>query len=241
MKRLTLIACLSLFLTLSFSAFSFGLTKEEATGILKELIREDFKILEIRQSPIDDFWEVAYETGPERLIVYIHKNSRYIIHGQLLDRQIKRNLTRERLKELRRVEIPRLPLENAISMGNGKRKLYIFTNPDCHFCFQLHEELKATKDIQAFLFLYPFNLNSYRKSKAIWCSKDKLRALEEAYQGMETKSPDCNTAVIDKNMELAKILMIDSTPTIIFQNGKVIEGNIKPDILESLLKENSVL
>ncbi len=78
-----------------------------------------------------------------------------MIHGQIVDRQIKKNLTLDRLKDFRRVDPSGLPLENAIPMGEGKRKLYVFTDPQCYFCFQLHEELKQIKDLQAFFFLYP--------------------------------------------------------------------------------------
>jgi thiol:disulfide interchange protein DsbC len=61
-------------------------------------------------------------------------------------------------------------------------------------------------------------------------------ALEETYQGKELKSPSCDTSAIDKNMQFGRRLLIDSTPTLLFQNGKVIEGYILPDALENLLK-----
>lgn len=230
-------------LVLAFSLFgnSLALTKEEATNILSEFIKTEFKILEIREAPLEGLWEVVIEVGQEKMVLYIHKNLRFIIHGQIFDRQIKKNITFDGLKDFRKVEIANLPLENAIAMGEGKRRVYIFTDPQCHFCFTLHEELKRIKDINAYLFLYPLNSTSYKKAKAIWCSQDKLRALEEAYQGMEIKSPACDTQSIDKNIELGRRLLIDSTPTLIFQNGKIIEGYAKPNTLENLLQSNSGL
>jgi thiol:disulfide interchange protein DsbC len=113
---------------------SFALTNEEATDILKELIKTEFKILEIKEAPLEGFWEVVSEIGQERMIIYIHKNLRFIIHGQILDRQIKRNLSLDRLKDFRRVDPSALPLENAIPIGEGRRKLYVFTDPECYFC-----------------------------------------------------------------------------------------------------------
>ena len=220
---------------------SFALTNEEATNILKELIKTEFKILEIREAPLEGFWEVVSEIGQERMIIYIHKNLRFMIHGQILDRQIKKNLTLDRLKDFRRVDPSGLPLENAIPMGEGKRKLYVFTDPQCYFCFQLHEELKQIKDLQTFFFLYPLTPTSYEKAKSIWCSQDKVMALEETYQGKELRSPSCDTSPIDKNMEFGKRLLIDSTPTLLFQNGKMIEGFASPNTLENLLKSNSNL
>jgi len=241
MKGMRLLMTLLLVLPPLFFGDSLALTNEEATNILKELIKTEFKILEIREAPLEGFWEVVSEVGHERMIIYIHKNLRFMIHGQILDRQIKKNLTLDRLKDFRRVDPSGLPLENAIPMGEGKRKLYVFTDPQCYFCFQLHEELKQIKDLQTFFFLYPLTPASYEKAKSIWCSQDKVRALEETYQGKELRSPFCDTSPIDKNMEFGKRLLIDSTPTLLFQNGKMIEGFASPNTLENLLKSNSNL
>jgi thiol:disulfide interchange protein DsbC len=239
MKRMMMTVTLFSFLILLLFGRSFALTNEEASPILKELIKTEFRILEIREAPLEGFWEVVTEIGQERMIIYIHKNLRFVIHGQILDRQIKRNITLDRLKEFRKVNTSTLPLENAIPMGQGKRKLFVFTDPQCHFCFQLHEELKQVKDLQTFFFLYPLTPASYEKAKAIWCSQGKLKALEETYEGKELRSPSCVTSPIDKNMELGKRLLVESTPTLLFQNGKMVEGYTASDALENLLKLNS--
>jgi thiol:disulfide interchange protein DsbC len=228
------------FLILLFFGRSFALTNEEASPILKELIKTEFRILEIREAPLEGFWEVACEIGQERVIIYVDKNLRFIIHGQILDRQTKRNMTLDRLRDFRRVNTSALPLENAIPMGQGKRKLYVFTDPQCHFCFQLHQELKQIKDLQTFFFLYPLTPASYEKAKSIWCSQEKVKALEETYEGKELRSPSCDSRPIDKNMEIGKRLLVESTPTLFFENGKMMEGYTASDTLENLLKVNSI-
>jgi len=239
MKRMMMTVILVSSLVLLLFGKSLALTNEEAFPLLKEFIKTEFRILEIREAPLEGFWEVACGIGQERTIIYIHKNLRFIIHGQILDRHIKRNITLDRLKDFRKVDTSALPLENAIPMGQGKRKLYVFTDPQCHFCFQLHEELKQIKDLQVFFFLYPLTPASYEKAKSIWCSQDRVTALEETYQGKELKSPSCHTRPIDKNMELGKRLLVESTPTLLFQNGKMMEGYTASDTLENLLKLNS--
>ncbi len=229
------------FLTFFLFGKSLALTNEEVFPVLKELIKTEFKILEIREAPLEGFWEVVTEIGQERRIIYIHKNLRFIISGHILDRQTKRDLTLDRLKDLRRVNPSALRLENAIRMGEGRRKLYVFTDPQCHFCFQLHEELKQIKDLQTFFFLYPLTPASLEKAKSVWCSQDKLTALEETYQGKELKPSPCDTTPVSQNMELGRHLLISSTPTLLFQNGKITEGYVPPDTLENLLKSNSGL
>jgi thiol:disulfide interchange protein DsbC len=238
MKKISFIFYLFLTLALFFTENSLALTNDEATHILKELFRAEFKILEIKEAPWEGFWEVGAEVGQDKVVIYVSKDLRYIFVGQLLDHRTKRNLTHERLKELRKVDVSTFPLENAIQMGEGKQKLYIFTDPECHFCFQLHQELKLTKEIQAFIFLYPLRPASYEKAKSIWCSQNRLSSLEEVYEGKELKPSSCDTRPIDKNIEFGKRLLIDSTPTIILQNGKIIEGYAYPNTLENILKSS---
>jgi thiol:disulfide interchange protein DsbC len=239
MKRMMMTVVLFFFLVLLSLGKAFALTNEEASPILKEFIKTEFRILEIRETPLEGLWEVVTEIGQERVIIYIHKSLRYVLQGRILDRQVKKDITLERLKEFRKVNTSSLPLENAIPMGQGKRRLYVFTDPRCHFCLQLHEELKLVKDLQTFFFLYPLTPASYEKAKVIWCSQDKLKALEETYEGKELKSPSCDTSFIDKNIQLGKRLLLESTPTLLFQNGKIMEGYMGLDTLENLLTSNS--
>ena len=239
MKTMSMMMGLFLLAVFAFSENSFALTKEEATNVLKDMIKVDFKVLEVREGPLEGFWEVVTEVGQEKTVVYIYKDLRFVIHGQILDRQAKRNLTVERLKELRTVDVSKLPLENAIPMGEGKQTLYIFTDPECYFCSQLHQDLKQTKEIHAYLFLYPLHPSSYEKAKSIWCSSNRLTALEEVYQGKELRSPSCDAQSVDKNIELGKRILVDSTPTIILQTGKIIEGYAYPNTLENILKSGS--
>ncbi len=241
MNRMKMVAILVSFPIFLLYGNSFALTSEEATNILKDVFKTEFKILEIRQAPLEGLWEVVSEVGQDRVIIYIDKNLKFIVHGQIIDRQSKRNLTVDRLKEFRNMDPHRLPLDHAISMGDGKRKLYVFTDPQCHFCSLLHEELKQIKDLQVFFFLYPLNPASYEKAKSIWCSQDRLKALEDVYHGGETKPPFCNSSVIDRNVEMGKRLLISSTPTLLLQNGKVIEGYVPLNDLENLLESSSKL
>ena len=239
MKRFLLDMVLLPTLILLLFESSIALTKEEAANIIKEVVRTEFRILEVKEAPLAGFWEIAAEVGKENMIVYVDKSLRFIIHGQILDRQAKKNITLERLKALRRADVSSLPLENAIPMGEGKRRLYVFTNPECFFCLQLHEELKKIKNLQTYLFLFPLSPTSYEKARSIWCAPDKIKALEEAYQGLELKSPPCNPQPIDKNVELGRRLFIDSTPTLILQNGKIVEGYSNADALQNLLNSSS--
>ena len=108
MKRIFLMIGFTLLFCLLFLGSSFALTKEEAASVLKEMILGEFKVLAVKEAPLEGFWEVVAEVGQghEKTIVYIdNKNLRFVFHGQILDRQTKKNITLERLKELRMVDV----------------------------------------------------------------------------------------------------------------------------------------
>jgi len=63
MKRIFLISFLIFIFVLLHATNSFALTKGEAADILKELIKTEFKILEIREAPLEGFWEIVVETN----------------------------------------------------------------------------------------------------------------------------------------------------------------------------------
>jgi hypothetical protein len=48
---------------------SFALSNKEATDILKDWVKTEFKILEIREAPLEGFWEVVIGMGQERMIM----------------------------------------------------------------------------------------------------------------------------------------------------------------------------
>ena len=133
MKRMMMTVILLSFLILLFFGRSFALTNEEASPLLKEFIKTEFRILEIREAPLEGFWEVVTEIGQERTIIYIHKNLRFIIHGRILDRQMKRDMTRERLKDFRRVEYFRPSPRECHSHGTGETKTLCIYGPSMPF------------------------------------------------------------------------------------------------------------
>ena len=76
MKRLALATGLLLTFVLLLSKNSMALTNEEAAKILKEAITKELKVLEVKEGPLQGFWEVVAEAGQEKMIVYVDKNLR---------------------------------------------------------------------------------------------------------------------------------------------------------------------
>jgi len=92
------------------------------------------------------------------------------------------------------------------------------------------------KDIAFFIKLYPLRSHpeAYEKSKAIVCEKS-LALLEDAYENTPLPKAKCETTVIDENIALAGKLGINSLPTLILPDGRVVRGYKDAQTLQNLI------
>lgn len=206
------------------------LKKEEAADILKEIIPK-VKVKEVNISAMKAVWEVQFEAESKKGIVYIDFSKKYALTGSLLDLKGRKNLTQERFSEINRVDFSSIPVKDALLLGSSdaKKKVIVFTDPDCPFCSKLHAEIKKVaqerKDIAFLIKMYPLPMHkeAAEKAKAIVCEKS-LAMLESAFEKKEIAKPKCKTTVIDENIKLAKKLGFTGTPVMVLQNGRVISG-----------------
>lgn len=187
------------------------------------------KVDSIKMTGMDGLFEIT--SGKN--ILYVDKEVKYLFVGGIYDLSNNKNLTEARLKEINRVEFNSLNLDNAIKTGTGKRKIAIFYDPDCPYCRSQYQELKKI-GITTYIFLYPLPMHqqAYGKSVTIWCSKDKVKTLEDMLSGKsQVTDKTCNNP-IDQNIEIGDSLGITATPTMILDSGEMISGFITSDDLK---------
>jgi thiol:disulfide interchange protein DsbC len=183
-----------------------------------------------------------YEVTVGGQLFYIDEEANYFFSGQLIDLKNQRNITKERLQEIRnarRVDINSLPLEHAIKevKGNGKRKLVIFSDPNCGYCKRLEKELIHINNVTIYTLLYPILRGSKEISKAIWCSDNKLESWNNfMLNGTAPTGKNCE-APIETLLQTGKKYGFNSTPTIVFANGTVVPGMISAKVIEKKLNE----
>jgi thiol:disulfide interchange protein DsbC len=85
--------------------------------------------------------------------------------------------------------------------------------------------VEKRKDIAFYIKLFPLPMHkdSYKKSKAIVCEKS-LALLDDAIEKKPLPEPKCETTVLDDNIKLAEKLGIRGTPTVILENGIIMQG-----------------
>ena len=230
-----------LFFSLLIFIFSSVANANEAS--LKKSLTPYFpneKIEVLKRVPSLQLYEITI--GDQ--IFYVDEKAKYFFSGHLFDLKNEKNLTEERLQEIRsarKVDIDSLPLEYAIQeiKGNGERKLVIFSDPNCGYCKRLEKELIHINNVTIYTFLYPILKGSKRISEAIWCSDDKLKSWNNfMINGTTPTGKECN-APIDALLRTGKQHGFNSTPTIVFANGKTVPGMISAEIIEKKLNEST--
>ena len=212
------------------------LTKDEA-GILLKADRFNATIKDIRMSAVKGLWEVTLESNGKTIPVYIDFAKRYLVEGRFTEL--------EKIgepKELRKVDVASIPLDDAIIMGdpNAEIKVIVFDDPDCPYCRKLHYEikkiLKRRKDVAFYIKQYPLPMHpeAYNKSKALVCEKS-VELLDQVFEGIDIGEPTCETDAVDKSIKLAQKLGIGGTPAIIFPDGRLLPGYVNADALEQLI------
>ncbi len=201
----------------------------------------DIQVQSVAETPIKGLYEVAI---PGRLLS-VDGKAAYLFVGNIIDAKTQRNLTEERMRQLFRVKFDALPFDQAIKVvkGNGRRRMAVFSDPDCPYCVRLEKELQGVTNVTVYTFLFPIDTlhpGASGKAKAIWCTADRSKAWSAWMQ--EGKAPagnaDCATPLA-QIAELGRKLGVNGTPTLIFADGQVVPGVIPVPQLEKLLDSSS--
>lgn len=215
------------------------LSKEEAAKLLKT---DMFKaqVRDIRMSPVKGLWEIEVAQGDKVFLVFIDFTKKYLVEGRYTPvDQLGES------KPLKKVDVKKIPLDNAVVIGNPKaeKKIIVFDDPECPYCAKLHEEIKKIvakrSDLAFYIKMYPLAMHpgAYEKSKAIVCQKSP-KLLDDAFAGKKLPKAECETQEIDNNIKLAEELGISGTPAMILPDGRLVPGYIPGDALLGIIDNN---
>ena len=217
---------------------------------IRKAIQEKFpdvKIQKITKTVYGGLFEVYMldEGGKTDLLIYTDSKGSFLIEGNLMDLKLDKNITSERRAELTKINFDALPLDLALKIvkGNGKRKMVVFSDPDCPYCRRLENDLAKITDVTIYTFLYPIDSlhpQAREKAKAIWCSADRVKAWNDYMltNTVPTTSPTCDTPLA-RIAELGEKYRINGTPTIFFANGRKVPGAVPAEQLEKMLNAAS--
>jgi thiol:disulfide interchange protein DsbC len=197
----------------------------------------------VQKAPFGDLYEVVLRGSDGVRILYVDSAASVILTGQAIDAKTGRNLTEERQRQLGAIQWSSLPFDDAITIvrGNGRRKIAVFSDPNCPFCKRFEKDLARLDDSTVHIFLFPvIRPESVPQTKAVWCSPDRAKAWRDLMlRGVQpTAAPDCKTPV-EKLVTLGRSLGANATPTWFVETGERYSGALAFDDVRKILDEAS--
>jgi len=191
------------------------------------------------KSTLPGFYEVV--VGGQ--IVYVSADGKYLLQGNLYDVPGKKSLTEARIAEIRRDALKSLPADKIMTFApeHPKHTVTVFTDVDCPYCKQFHKQIAAynAAGIGVNYVLFPLDIHpgADKKAEAVWCSADRKAAYTAAMSGKDPGKATCTNTPVAETKALSIAIGIDSTPTVLAEDGTHVSGNVvmNPDQLLSEL------
>ena len=227
-------------LSLMTGLAGLALADEQAIRDRLQRILPDTAPDTIRKAPVPGLYEVDY--GPR--VFYVTEDGRYLLQGSLLDLDTMRDLTALRKQALVRKAMAALKDADTILFParDEKYRVTVFTDIDCGYCRKLHSQIGGYNALgisirYAFFPRAGRGSDSWKKAVAVWCSKDRRKALTEAKQGRPPASKGTCPNPVERHMRLVEALGLRGTPAIVLPDGDLLPGYVPPARLLTLLEQ----
>ncbi|WP_038053379.1 DsbC family protein [Thioalkalivibrio sp. ALJ1] len=216
-----------------------------ATDAIEEYMARvipDAEFDSIQSTPMDGIYEVRYGTD----IFYVSEDGRYLMQGNLVDLETRENLTQSALSGVRADMFAAIEDNELVTYspnGDTKGVLNIFTDPNCPYCREIHQDLPEylSAGIKVRYLMFPvLGRDSPEIMDRIWCADDREEAMDRAKEGDKLNDIDgsCTTPQ-DQHMAMGQQLGLRGTPALITEGGQQLSGYQEPQaVIERILGSN---
>jgi thiol:disulfide interchange protein DsbC len=185
-----------------------------------------YQVSRIDTTPIGGLYQVIL--GGQ--VIYMTKDARYMLDGNLVDLSTKKNYSEDAMSEIRLSQLDELGEENMVvyTPETVNHTITVVTDIDCPYCRRLHSEMDQYLDggIKVrYIFMPLKGKGDYQTTVTVWCSDDKNEALDMAKAGTELEVKECDNP-IDQHLKVSRNLGVRGTPAIILQDGSMLPGYV---------------
>jgi len=193
------------------------------------------EVTRIDATPVSGIYQVI--VGPQ--VVYMTKDAKYMINGDLIDLSTRKNFTEDAKSTIRLSEIEEIGEDEMVvyKPETVKHTITVVTDINCPYCRRLHTEMPQymKNGIKVRYIFMPLKGNDdVNKTISVWCADDRNAALDIAKAGGEVEARKCDNPIM-KHVELARKLGVRGTPAIILENGEMLPGYVPVDKLVTQL------
>ena len=209
----------------------------------KLAVRLRLPVEDVTPSPIPGIYQI--KSGPE--VAYVSADGKYVLRGDLISVDTGANLSADERAKARLAYLDQIGERNMVVFGlpQPRHTLTVLTDIDCQYCRALNEDTPALNAAGVAIRYLAFpragvDSSSWEKAVAVWCSKDRKLAYQEAMHGAAmTPDSKCDPTPVAEGYHLARLLGLDGTPIIITERGQIISGYMPaPDLIKLLDNPN---
>ena len=198
----------------------------------------NIQIESVKPTPMQDIYQVILGLD----VFYVSGDGRFVLRGDLLNIDGRRNLTEEARSSMRVDVLQKLDKKDYIEFAPEKTDyaIYVFTDIDCGYCRKLHRdvpELNKNGIAVRYLAFPRTGVDSLtgQEMSAVWCATDRKKAITSAKNDEEFAKRQCDNPV-SKQYQLGQDLGVRGTPAIYLQDGTVLPGYVPPKELIQQVK-----
>jgi thiol:disulfide interchange protein DsbC len=218
-----------------------SITVQEAGAILKDV----GTVTVAKPARVRGLYEITLEREGKTALVYLDYAKKHLIGGQIFD-IASNEVAAPPVAAARpgRLDPATLETGHSIVIGNpkGKTRLFVFTDPECPFCAKMHAELKKLvamdPDLVVYIKLFPLKMHPHAYDKArVIIGESSLALLEQSFAGGKLREPGVGDAKkpVDDTMRYAESVGINSTPTLVLPDGRILPGLKSAEEMRKLL------
>lgn len=186
-----------------------------------------------------------YEVRFGSIIVYLSGDGRYMLRGDLIDLDARRNVTESARETVRAETVSALGEANMIVFAPDapKHTITVFTDVDCGYCARMHRQMDDYNRLGIGIRYTAFpragvGSPTYDKMVSVWCADDQHIAMTDAKAGVAIEPVRCENPV-ERQYEAGRAIGVTGTPAIVLESGELIPGYVPPDELLGRLDERT--
>ena len=191
------------------------------------------------ETPLDGVYEVRFGS----IIVYLSADGRYMLRGDLMDLDARRNFTEEARRSVRADTIDAIGEGSMIVFAPDavKHTVTVFTDVDCPYCAQMHQQMADYNRLGIKIRYAAFpragvGSPTFDTMVSVWCAADQQEAMTDAKAGIEIETARCDHPVRE-HYEIGQAIGVTGTPAIVLESGEIVPGYVAPRELARNLDE----
>lgn len=200
----------------------------------KEALMKNFPNLTLdsfKESPLKGLYEIT--AGDQ---VFYFSPDGYLFFGEVWTKDGK-NLTAEIRQKIASERVNGIPLDKAVKIGNGPRKIIEFTDPDCPYCRKVDSFLSKRTDVTRYIYFVPLRKihpDAEKKIRYILSHSDRESAIRDVFSGRFDGKPipvgdAAHTKELEEMEQVAARLGVRGTPAL-WIDGTPVNGADIPRI-----------